>query len=188
MQPIAMPLLRAIRTSALFLAVLALPAGLVQAKGGHGGGHGGGHHRGGAAYHAAAVRQPATSNRRLAARSASAINRPGAGSGSGTQLARNGALNSRPNLNSNQTFAQPNTLNNGMPGNGAFGSQGLGNFGPSFLGSGGYYGNGYGNRGYGYGNGGYGYGGYGYRNPGYVMVYLPGVGWVLVPIRAIRRY
>jgi len=102
--------------------------------------------------------------------------------------ARNGALNSRPNLNNSQTLAQPNTLNNAMPGSGAFGSRGLGNFGPSFSGSGWYYGNGYGNRGYGYGNGGYGFGGYGYRSPGYVMVYLPGVGWVLVPIRAIRTY
>jgi hypothetical protein len=50
------------------------------------------------------------------------------------------------------------------------------------------YGYGYGNGGYGYGNRGYGYGGgYGYRNSGYVRAYIPGDGWVLVPIRAIRR-
>ena len=42
-------LLRAVRASALFLAIIALPAAVAQAHGGHGGGHhgGGGHHRGG---------------------------------------------------------------------------------------------------------------------------------------------
>ena len=63
-------------------------------------------------------------------------------------------------------------------GNGAYG-----------YGNGGY---GYGHRGYSYGNGGYGYGygsgRYGYRNSNLVEVYLPGVGWVLVPIQAIRRF
>ena len=47
MRAMEMPLLRAIRTTSLILAVLALPAGLAEAKGGHGGGHGGGHHGGG---------------------------------------------------------------------------------------------------------------------------------------------
>ena len=55
---------------------------------------------------------------------------------------------------------------------------------------------GFGNSGYGYGNGGngYGIGGAGLRVesemaiPSYVMVYLPGVGWAMVPIRAIRGF
>ena len=47
MRTMEMPLLRAIRTTLLILAALALPAGLAEAKGGHGGGHGGGHHGGG---------------------------------------------------------------------------------------------------------------------------------------------
>jgi hypothetical protein len=47
---------------------------------------------------------------------------------------------------------------------------------------------GYGSYGYGYGNGGYGYGGgHRYRHSGYVKAYIPGDGWVLVPIRAIRH-
>jgi hypothetical protein len=60
---------------------------------------------------------------------------------------------------------------------------GYGNSGNGYGNSG--YGNGYGGGGYGYGGGG-GYGGYGYGNSGYVSVYLPGFGWVWVPIRAIR--
>jgi hypothetical protein len=82
---------------------------------------------------------------------------------------------------------------NGGVGYGGFGSPRIGNFGSSYFGSN--YGNsgygngyGYGNGGYGYGNGLSGYGGYGYRNSNLVRVYWPGVGWVLVPIRAIRAY
>jgi hypothetical protein len=60
---------------------------------------------------------------------------------------------------------------------------GNGNSGYGFGNSG--YGYGNGGNGYGYGGGGYG-GGYGNGNSGYVSVYLPGFGWVLVPIRAIR--
>ena len=37
-------LLRAIRTTSLIVAVLALPAGMAEAKGSHGRGHGDGHH------------------------------------------------------------------------------------------------------------------------------------------------
>jgi len=71
------------------------------------------------------------------------------------------------------------------------GNSGYGNSGYGYGNSG--YGNsnsgyGYGNGGNGYGNGGGGYGTYGNRNPNYVMVYLPGIGWALVPIQAIRGY
>jgi hypothetical protein len=59
----------------------------------------------------------------------------------------------------------------------------------NFFGPGGYGNYGYGNRRYGYGNGGYGFGGGGgYRNSRYVRAYVPRIGWVLVPIRAIRRF
>ncbi len=54
------------------------------------------------------------------------------------------------------------------------------------------WGQGYGNSGYGYGlygNGGYGYGGYGYGigdgNGIYVLVYIPGMGFTLMPLRAV---
>jgi hypothetical protein len=60
-------------------------------------------------------------------------------------------------------------------GNGGLGGTGIG---------------GYGNRGSGYGSGygnGYGGGGYGNRNSGYVWVYIPSLGWVMVPIRLLRR-
>ena len=133
MQLTSTRIVRAIRFSLLGLAILLLPAGLVEAKGGHGGGHGGGHHGGGggghhsgggghrgggrhvvsgghrggglssaahrhgAAGHATAVRHPASPNSRLATRSAPAISRPGAGTGtgsrSGMRLARNGTAN-----------------------------------------------------------------------------------------------
>jgi hypothetical protein len=49
------------------------------------------------------------------------------------------------------------------------------------------YGYGYGNRGYGYGYGNRGYG-YGNINPQYTLVYMPGFGWVLVPIQYFRGY
>jgi hypothetical protein len=80
------------------------------------------------------------------------------------------------------------TLNKGGRGGRGFGSRGIRNFGSNLFGVGGYgnlaYGNGYG--GYGYGNRGYGSGGYGYRNSMYVRAYIPGIGWVMVPLRAIR--
>jgi hypothetical protein len=63
------------------------------------------------------------------------------------------------------------------------GGLGYGNGGYGY-GSGG---NGYGNGGYGYGGSGYGNGYGGYGNGRYVMAYVPGIGWVLVPIRALRR-
>ncbi len=93
------------------------------------------------------------------------------------------------------------SLNTGPVGNanvagGGSVSPGIRTFGSNFFGSangnsGFGYGNsgyGYGNAGYGYGNGGSGFGRYGNGNSGYVMVYLPGVGWVMVPIRAIRGF
>jgi hypothetical protein len=61
-----------------------------------------------------------------------------------------------------------------------FGGTGSGLYGPGY-GNGGH---GYGAYGNGYGNG---YGGYGYRNPRYLRVYIPGLGWVLVPRPAARR-
>jgi hypothetical protein len=56
------------------------------------------------------------------------------------------------------------------------------------VGFGGYYGPygygpAFGNRGDGYG--GYGYGGFGRAHPRYVLVYIPGVGWVMVPRQAV---
>ena len=94
------------------------------------------------------------------------------------------------------------SLNSGnVAGGGGLGSPGIRALGSNFFGSGygnsgyGYSNSGYGNGGYGYGNSGYGYGnnglgngGYGYRNSNYIMVYAPGIGWVLVPLRAIRGY
>lgn len=245
-----MPLRRAIRISAMTLAVLALPVGLVQAKGGHGGGHGGGggshsgggghfaggggHFAGGgghmggggnsgaAVYHGGAVRTGAPS-RAMTARTGTAINRLGS-----TQSARsnpnslgpNRTVNSRTNLDNNQASSRARTLNNvggttnritgnqplssggvGSSGSGAVGSGRSGSppirtFGTSFFGSN-LYGSGagnsgYGSGGYGFGNGGYGNGGgYGYGNGGnarYVMVYIPGFGWVLAPIQALRGF
>jgi hypothetical protein len=84
------------------------------------------------------------------------------------------------------------SLNTGTTGNGTVPNTGTTSpairaLGSNFFGSGnGNFGYGYGNSGYGYGNGGSGFGSYGYGNSRYVMVYLPGVGWVMVPIRAIR--
>jgi hypothetical protein len=61
------------------------------------------------------------------------------------------------------------------------------NRGSRFGGSGlGLYGGGYGNPGYGYGAFGSGYGAYGYRYSRYIRVYIPGLGWVLVPRGATR--
>jgi len=265
-----MSLLRAVRISAMILAVLVLPAGLVQAKGGHGGGHGGGGghsggggghvggggahlsgfsaHMGGgggqmmggggysgaAAYRGGAV-QNAASSRAMTAHAGAATNRLSstqfARSNPNTSLGTNGTVNSRTNLTNNQASSKPRThnhaaatlnpitgnlsLNSGTAGSGTTGTVGSGTtstvgsgttgtvgsggsgstairtFGTSFFGSN-LYGSGYGGSGYGYGGGGYGNGGgYGYGNggnSGYVMVYVPGFGWVLAPIRALRGY
>ena len=117
----------------------------------------------------------------------------------GTPMAQRGTRSSVQNLN-NRQLPPPNNSGNSVLGatnaqNGLIGlsssvvgnpgSHGYNYWGSSFLGSG------YGNRGFGYGNNGYGYGnsgygGYGNGNGPLVMVYLPGVGWVLVPLRAIR--
>jgi len=159
---------------------------------------------------AAMVHRGAVANNSAAARLGGARN---FGANQGTRMAQSGVNNSGRNLNNRQlptpnstgnSRLSANNANNGLTGlnsaaNGNMGSRGYNFWGSNFLGSG--YGNrglgyGYGNSGYGYGNGGYGYGnrGYGYGNGGYgygnggpyVMVYLPGVGWVLVPLRAIR--
>ena len=122
-------------------------------------------------------------------------------SGNGGRLSGRAFNNNRllsPTTARNNLGVVGNSINRNLSLNGAnrrigyggFGSPRVGTFGSSFFGSN--YGNGYGyrygNGGYGYGNGLSGYGGYGYRNSNLVQVYLPGVGWVLVPIRAIRAY
>ena len=91
MRTIERGLLRAIGSSAIILAVLALPAGLAHAKGGHGGGghhggggghrgggsgpHGGGVHRSAAVHRAAPTRHAAPAGRSSASRGAVAMNR-----------------------------------------------------------------------------------------------------------------
>jgi hypothetical protein len=63
------------------------------------------------------------------------------------------------------------------------GSPGNHTVGSNFFGAGAYR-----NSGYRYGNGRFGFdGGDGYRHSRYVRAYVPGDGWVLVPIRAIRH-
>jgi len=111
-----------------------------------------------------------------------------------TRIAPGGLNNSRLNLNNTQGFSGVNSSNNSVSSNRnvnrSYGGSGYGGYGNSYGGNGyGGYGNGYG----GYGYGGYGYGGYGYGNRGYgnglggyVRVYIPGLGWVLVPIQALR--
>jgi hypothetical protein len=86
---------------------------------------------------------------------------------------------------------------NGTSGSGyrsRFSGWGNGNSGYGY-GNGGYgYGNGgygYGNNGYGYGSGGYGSGygnsglGYGGRNSQYTWVFIPSIGWVMIPTRSL---
>ena len=93
------------------------------------------------------------------------------------------------------------SLNTSPVGNGSavgngYGTQAIRPLGSNFFGSGlgnssygyGNSGYGYGGNGYGFGGGGYGGGGFGNGNSVYVSVYLPGVGWVLVPIWAIRGF
>jgi hypothetical protein len=78
------------------------------------------------------------------------------------------------------------TFRTGTAASGRFGLSSIRALGSSLFGSGAYR-----SSGYGYGNGGYGYGnrgyGYGHRHSGYVRAFVPGDGWVLVPIRAIRH-
>jgi hypothetical protein len=89
-----------------------------------------------------------------------------------------GPNNPRLNLNNNQGSSGVNTPNNSVSsnrtGNGSFGLNNYSN----------------GNGGYGYGGygGGYGSGYWGFSNGlgGYVRVYVPGLGWVLVPRQALR--
>jgi hypothetical protein len=236
-------LLRSIRISMIVLAVLALPGGLAQAKGGHGGGHGGGGHHGGGggghhagvAHHSAAVRHAAPAHHAAMARHSSApraslamnrgvTSRLG-GANAKSSRGRIGALayGSRPNNNqgSSRSRGQRNlggatnpingrsSLNTNIAGTGNVGpmtnpinrsfSLNTGNggsvspairpLGSNFFGSGNANSSyGYGNSGYGYGNGGGGYGMNGNRYPGFVMVYLPGIGWALVPIQALRGF
>ena len=88
----------------------------------------------------------------------------------------------------NGTFSlNTSTVDNGTVANRGFATPAIRALGSNFFGTGyGNFGFGYGNSGYGYGNGGSGFGAFGNGNSPYVMVYLPGVGWVMVPIRAIR--
>jgi len=101
-----------------------------------------------------------------------------------TQINPGGPNNSRPNLNNAPGFSGLNRFNNSVTSNrnvnpsyGFNYGNGYGGYGNSYGG----YGNGYGGYGYGYGNRGYGNG-----LAGYVRVYIPGLGWVLVPIQALR--
>jgi hypothetical protein len=113
-----------------------------------------------------------------------------------TQINPGGPNNSRPNLNNAQGFSGVNRSNNSVSSNrnvngssgfnsgNGYGGSGYG-YGGSGFGYGGY-GNGYGGSGFGYGGYGGGYGGYGNGLAGYVRVYIPGLGWVLVPRQALR--
>jgi hypothetical protein len=102
------------------------------------------------------------------------------------QIAPGASNNSRLNSNSTQGFSGVNGPNNSVSSNRnvnrSYGFNSSGGFGGGYGGYGyGGYGNGYGGYGYGYGNRGYGNG-----LAGYVRVYIPGLGWVLVPIQALR--
>jgi len=110
------------------------------------------------------------------------MNRPAASqhlrSNPNTQINPGGPINPQQNPNNTQGFSGVNRFNNSFSSNRnvnqSYGSNGYGYGG---------YGNGYG--GYGGGYGGYG-GGYGNGMRGYVRVYIPGLGWVLVPRQALR--
>jgi hypothetical protein len=91
---------------------------------------------------------------------------------SGTGLARNGVANGGRTSNTNlANSGRSSILNNSSQLN-------------TLTANGGY---GYGNGGYGYGNGGYGYRGWGNGNgnSGYVWVFIPSLGWVMIPIRVL---
>jgi hypothetical protein len=85
---------------------------------------------------------------------------------------QNGALNTTARTNNAAVAAQQlNALGNGLTGVGSrnfsyWGANGLGN-------------------GYGLGSGGYGNGMYGNGNGTYVLVYVPNVGWVMMPLRVV---
>jgi hypothetical protein len=100
---------------------------------------------------------------------------------SGPGVAQNFGANSnrfRNNFNNlNNSVSGSFGFNNGANGFGGRGYRGINSWGSNSFGLG------YGGGGYGYGNRGYGYG-----NGRYVMAYVPGIGWVMVPLRAIRMY
>ncbi|MFI5461137.1 MAG: hypothetical protein ACHRXM_37495, partial [Isosphaerales bacterium] len=175
--------------------------------GGGGGHHGGAAHRGAAVHHTAPAHRGAAATHFSAPRLGGAIARSGGaphlGANSNARVARQGVVKSRNNLNSSQGFSGNLTrnqiananrtvnggvgLNNGGNGYGSFGYGGINAVVRNSFGLG------IGNRGYGYGLGGYGgygygYRGYGYGNGRYVWVYAPGIGWVTVPLRDIRRF
>jgi hypothetical protein len=110
-----------------------------------------------------------------------------------TGRARNGVGNPGHNAGNLPASRRSSILNQGtspnVTGTGGLGSGG-GGLGAGYGGFGGPGIGGYGNRGsgygYGYGNG-YGRGGYGNRNSGYVWVYIPSLGWVMVPVRLLIR-
>ena len=91
----------------------------------------------------------------------------------------------RLNLSNPQGPSTVNRFNNNLSVNRNVNrSYGFNNYSNGYGG----FGNGYGGYGYGYGGYGYGYGNRGYGNGlgGYVRVYIPGLGWVLVPRQALR--
>jgi hypothetical protein len=196
-----------IRASALVLAIVAIMlATVAQARGSHGGG---GHHGGGGratpAHHAAAVHHAAAAHRAAAPHHvaaphfaaphpAVAMHRPAVmprlGSAPAGNFARGSigspgiALRNPPARSTNLTYNSATTggaanpfINRNLAYNTTnFIRPGARNnyVGPIIYGSG----YGYGNRGYGYGN----------INPQYTLVYMPGYGWVLVPIQYFRGY
>jgi hypothetical protein len=188
MRTMEMPLLRAIRTTFLILAALALPVSLAEAKGGHGGGHAGGHHggghKGGGGHHG----RGHGGGHQGGGHKGGGHHRVSGGHHGGVHSGRIAHHRGGPHHGALANHRGASRAGAAMTG--VLGSTRIRNFGSNYFGTAGYRGSGYGygNAGYGFGNGGYGYGGgYGYRNSRYVRAYIPGVGWVLVPIRAIRR-
>ncbi len=101
---------------------------------------------------------------------------------------QNHAMNSVTQANNAAAASQ--SLNSLANGQGGFGSRRFNFWGANSLNNG--FGNGlgfggYGNNGFGYGNGGYGYGGYNNGNGTYVLVFVPNVGWVLMPLRVVMQ-
>ena len=130
-----------------------------------------------------------------------------AGNASTTRAIGGGLANNSNNhaLNSvvqaNHAAAASQSLNNLGNGQGGFGSRHFNFWGANSLNNG--FGNGlglgfggYGNRGFGFGNNGFGFGnggfgfGNGFYNNGngiYVLVFIPNVGWVLMPLRVVMQ-
>jgi hypothetical protein len=108
-------------------------------------------------------------------------NRPNVRAMPGSRLALNALINPGRTFNNFPSSPRTSILNHSVRSN-VLGNGGCG-FGPGFSGWG------YRNGGYGYGNHGFGsgYGGCceGNRNSGYVWVFVPSLGWVLVPIRLL---